>query len=119
MPGLDSRTEIWLVLKQEIVQLVEERAGHYCETCGQPALESMALHHRKLKSRGGKDSVSNLIRVHHSCHNLGNHSIHGNPSLATERGWMVSSWDEPENAKMLRPDGCWVLLGNYGSVEIV
>jgi len=116
---LDSRTEIWLVLKQEIVRLVEERAGNYCETCGQPALESMALHHRKLKSRGGKDSVSNLIRVHHSCHNLGNHSIHGNPSLATERGWMVSSWADPEAEPFLQPDGKWVILKNDGSVQVM
>lgn len=116
---LEPRKKIWLVLKQEIVKLVEERAGNYCETCGGSALESMALHHRKLKSRGGKDSVANLIRVHHSCHNLGTDSIHANPSMATDKGWMVSSWADPETEPMLRPDGSWVLLRNDGSVESV
>jgi len=116
---VDARTENWLVLKQEIVELVNERAGHYCETCGNPALESMALHHRKLKSRGGKDSASNLIKVHHKCHNLGTNSIHLNPSMASDKGWMVSSWSDPETEPFLRPDGSWVLLKNDGSVESV
>jgi len=108
-----------MVLKQSIVKLVEARAGHYCETCGGPALESMALHHRKLKSRGGKDSAANLIRVHHSCHNLGTNSIHANPAMATDKGWMVSSWSEPQDEPMLLPDGSWVLLKDDGSVKSV
>jgi len=104
---------------QKIVALVEARAGYYCETCGGPALESMALHHRKLKSRGGKDSVSNLIRVHHECHNLGTNSIHKNPSIATDKGWMVSSWADPEAEPFLQPDGKWVILKNDGSVQVM
>ena len=116
---MESRTEIRLVLKKEIVELVQTRAGNYCETCGRPALDSMALHHRKLKSRGGKDSASNLIRVHHECHNLGTQSIHANPSMATDKGWMVSSWANPETEPMLCPDGSWVLLKDDGSTEVV
>jgi HNH endonuclease len=103
-------------LNPKIVKLVEERAGNYCEVCGNPALESMALHHRKLKSRGGKDSVSNLIRVHHKCHNLGTNSIHNNPEIATKNGWMVSSWSEPEIEPFLQPDGGWVILKDDGSI---
>jgi len=106
-------------LKKEIVELVQTRAGNYCETCGRPALESMALHHRKLKSRGGKDSASNLIQVHHECHNLGTQSIHANPSMATDKGWMVSSWADPETEPMLTPDGSWVILKDDGSTEKV
>ena len=120
MPGLDSRTEIWLVLKQEIVQLVEERAGHYCETCGKPALESMALHHRKLKSRGGKDEVANLIAVHHKCHNLGTNSIHLNPERATVKGWMVPSWANPAEYPLHLHGAEIVVLdnkGNYNTLE--
>ena len=105
-----------MAIKQEIVKLVTQRAGGYCETCGRPASESMALHHRKLKSRGGKDSVSNLIRVHHECHNLGTESIHSRPAYATDKGWMVSSWDEPENTPMHLPDGRIVLLQNDGKI---
>jgi HNH endonuclease len=106
-------------LKKEIVELVDARAGNYCETCGMPALESMALHHRKLRSRGGKDTASNLIKIHHSCHNLSSDSIHANPSKATEKGWMVSSWANPETEPFLKPDGSWVLLKLDGTTESV
>lgn len=105
-----------MAIKQEIVELVIQRAGGYCEKCGRPASESMALHHRKLKSRGGKDSVSNLIWVHHECHNLGTDSIHLKPAYAADKGWMVGSWDEPETAPMHLPDGRIVLLQNDGKI---
>ena len=98
---------------------VVERAGGYCEVCGKVAQPSMALHHRKLKSRGGKDSVSNLIWVHHSCHNLGTHSIHNNPEYATTKGWMVGSWQEPHEVPMTRPGGNIVLLQDDGNVILL
>ena len=88
----------------------------YCETCGQGAEDSMALHHRKLRSRGGQDTVANLIWVHHGCHNLNTDSIHANPAYATDKGWMVSSWQEPELTPFFRPDGAVVLLQNDGNV---
>jgi len=77
----------------------------------------MALHHRKLKSRGGKDTVANLIYVHHSCHNLGTVSIHLNPEIATKKGYMVSSWQDPEQAPMITPEGFKVLLLDDGTIK--
>ena len=106
------------MMNQRIVELVEERANGYCETCGGSAQLSMALHHRKLKSRGGKDSVSNLIRVHHACHNLGTNSIHLNPADAEAKGWMVASWQEPDETPFLRPDGSFVILLNNGRIQL-
>jgi hypothetical protein len=100
-------------IKKDIINKVIERANGYCEVCGL-ALTDYALHHRKLKSRGGKDSVSNLMVVHHSCHNLGTASIHLNPETATERGYMVSSWSEPEDVAVRQPDGIMVLFKNNG-----
>jgi len=79
----------------------------------------MALHHRKLKSRGGKDSVANLIYVHHSCHNLATNSIHLKPKIATEKGYMVSSWQDPAQAPMITPDGSTVLLNENGTITII
>lgn len=105
-----------MTIKQSIVELVVQRAAGYCEKCGRPASESMALHHRKLKSRGGKDAVANLIWVHHGCHNMSTDSIHANPSFATEKGWMVSSWEEPDQAPMALPDGRIVLLQENGKI---
>lgn len=102
-------------MDKKIVELVTERSQGCCEVCGLPG-ESMALHHRKLKSRGGKDCASNLIAVHHQCHNLGTRSIHLNPAVAEQNGWMVGSWQEPHEVPMKRPDGSVVLLQKDGSV---
>ena len=102
-------------MDQKIVKLVKERAGGYCEVCGGVREESMALHHRKLKSRGGKDTVANLIWIHHGCHNLKTDSIHLNPEKSEQKGWMVSSWQEPEETPFFRPDNTFVLLTNQGT----
>ena len=106
-------------MKQEVVDKVLERAGYYCECCGLPCA-NFALHHRKLKSRGGKDEASNLMAVHHECHNLGTNSIHLNPKRATYNGWMVPAWADPSEFPMCMPDGSKVLLdneGNYTQIE--
>lgn len=104
-------------MDKAIVKIVEERAGFYCEVCGRSASESMALHHRKLKSRGGKDTPANLIRVHHGCHNLNTDSIHLNPEKAEDKGWMTPSWKDPEEQPMLYHDSYFVLLDNEGSIK--
>ena len=106
-------------MKAQIAEAVIERAGGYCETCGGSAQVSMALHHRKLKSRGGKDSVSNLIWVHHSCHNLGTDSIHLKPALAQSKGWIVPSWADPEKYPFLKPNNSLVLLREDGTMTSI
>ena len=103
-------------MDKKIVQIVQERANGYCEVCGGVAQEA-ALHHRKLRSRGGKDEVCNLIWVHHKCHNLGTDSIHLNPEWAEDKGYMVPSWRAPHEMPMLYPDGYFVLLENDGSIR--
>jgi len=75
---------------KKVVAIVEERAGGYCEVCGLPAQPSMALHHRKLRSRGGKDTASNLIRVHHGCHNLKTSSIRYDENLPLKEDYDIS-----------------------------
>lgn len=105
------------MINKAVVALVEARAGNYCEVCGRAASESMALHHRKLKSRGGKDTASNLIRVHHSCHNLATESIHARPEYSESKGWMCPSWREPTDHPFVRPDGSIVLLQDDGSAR--
>lgn len=104
------------MIDSKIVSLVVERAQGYCEACGKPEQSTMALHHRKLKSRGGGDSASNLIRVHHSCHNMSTGSIHANPAWAESKGFMVGSWQDPQETPMHTPDGAIVLLQNDGTI---
>jgi len=104
---------------KKIAETVLARAKGYCEACGLPG-DDFALHHRKLKSRGGKDEVANLIAVHHKCHNLGTKSIHLNPTLATVKGWMVPSWAEPAEYPLHLHDAEVVVLdnkGNYNKLE--
>lgn len=106
-------------ISAKVVEIVQERANGYCETCGGSAQLSMALHHRKLRSRGGGHTVSNLISVHHGCHNLNTDSIHLSPGNAQNKGWIVASWQEPEETPFAKPDGSHVLLHQDGSITIV
>ena len=105
-------------MKQNIVDIVLERASGYCECCGFPCGEP-ALHHRKLKSQGGKDEPCNLIAVHHKCHNLGTDSIHLNPAKSVKMGWIVPSWADPSEFPLHMADGSVVRLDNEGNyIEI-
>lgn len=104
----------------QVIGLVQERANGHCEKCGLPAtVVTMAYHHRKLRSRGGKDTPANLLRVHHSCHNMATDSIHANPSLASDKGWMVPSWAEPHEWPLVKPDGSIVLLLDDGTERVL
>lgn len=99
--------------------MVAERQGGYCVVCGWPLTGSDALHHRKLRKHGGKDVASNFLLLHHACHNLGTGSVHLNPSLSYERGWLVPSWAEPSEWPLTLPDGSQVLLTDTGTVQSV
>lgn len=107
------------MIDKEVVELVKSRAAGYCEYCDSPAEESMALHHRKLKSRGGKDTVANLVLLHHGCHNLKTNSIHLKPGMAEKRGYMVGSWQDPTEVPLVKPDGSVVLLLEDGTTRII
>lgn len=108
-----------MTIKRSVVDLVVERAAGYCEKCGMPAAGSMALHHRKLRSRGGKDTPANLLWVHHECHNLGTDSIHANPALAEDKGWMCPSWRDPQEHIYITPEGRFALLDDEGNIRIM
>ena len=101
-------------MNKKVVEIVFERAGNYCESCGQSCGE-FALHHRKLRSQGGKDEPANLIATHHACHNLGTKSIHINPTKSIQMGWIVPSWAEPSEFPLTLSDGRKVLLDNEGN----
>lgn len=99
--------------------LVWSRCKGYCELCGKQLPEGWALHHRKLKSRGGKDEVENLVALHHHCHNTGTYAVHMRPAKATELGFMVSSWQEPSESPLTLPDGNLVILTSEGTYEYI
>lgn len=71
---------------------VATRSGGVCEGCGNaPATE---FHHRRFKSRGGKDTIENCL---HLC-GWGNHTgCHGAAHSADPpQGWAVHSWEDPK-----------------------
>jgi hypothetical protein len=99
--------------------LVWSRARGYCEKCGQSLPASWALHHRKLRSRGGKDEATNFVALHHECHNLATHSVHSNPKDALEKGFMVSSWADPAECPVTLPSGDIVILTPEGTYKYI
>ena len=98
-----------------VAKIVLDRAKGYCERCGKSA--DLALHHRKLKSRGGKDEVVNLVAVCVFCHTLGTNSIHLNPKKSTEEGWMVSAYQNPSSVSLHIAGGKVVRLSQEGTYE--
>lgn len=105
----------WKVLREQALA----RCRNYCEKCGGGLPENFALHHRKLKSRGGKDVIENLLALHHECHNLGTNSVHLNVKVATENGWIVPTHANPEDVRVtlfgemtvtLNPEGTYTYL---------
>lgn len=99
----------------ELRELALLRCGGYCEKCANPLPESWALHHRQLKSRGGKDVIENLVALHHGCHNLDTDSVHLNPSEAHDKGLMVGSWQNPHECPITLPSGSIVMLTKEGT----
>ena len=99
----------------EMREIVYARCRGYCEKCGKQLPEGWALHHRKLKSRGGKDEVVNFVALHHSCHNMATDCVHFNPDMAERLGLMVPSWQDPSECPLTLPDGSIVILEQEGT----
>ena len=95
------------------------RCDGYCERCGIRLDNAWAMHHRKLKSRGGKNEIMNVLALHHHCHNLGTDSVHLAPEKATEAGYLVSSWENPQVVPVTLGDGRKVLLTDDGKYQLV
>lgn len=104
---------------QRLRELVYSRSQGYCEKCGLGLPESWALHHRKLKSRGGKDTVENLIALHHECHNLGTNSVHLNIKIAEENGWIVKGHADPAEVPITLHYKSIVILDSEGRYEFI
>jgi hypothetical protein len=90
---------------------VFERDGGCCVICGAGlTLDYAEIHHRRFRSRGGRDELVNLITVCDPCHD----SIHLDVTgLSTAAGWAVSQFgDGPAVIPVRYFDGRIVLLSN-------
>lgn len=89
------------------------RCGGRCDVCGQPlAAAEMDAHHRKQRSLGGRDVLSNLLALHRLCHG----KIHNTNSH--KQGWLCKSTDIPSRVPVLLYDG-YVLLNDGGGLAYV
>lgn len=90
---------------------LRERCGGYCEACGWPLPDNeWAAHHRLRKAQGGKDTMDNLVALHHHCHNIVPGSVHQEPQMAFSRGLLVHMGSEPSEVPLRLPDESWVFL---------
>jgi hypothetical protein len=66
-----------------------ERAEGRCEVIVSPTCSGQGthVHHRKIRSQGGTNDLSNLLVVCHPCHKF----IHDHPEMSYEKGWLVRS----------------------------
>jgi 5-methylcytosine-specific restriction endonuclease McrA len=78
------------------------RSKGRCESCGR-VLEVADVHHRKQRSLGGKNDLSNLVRVCRHDHDR----IHDDHSY--EGGWLLHSWDDPLAVPVTMFDGVTLL----------
>lgn len=104
---------------QSLRELILARCKGYCEFCGLALSENFALHHRKLRSRGGKDTIDNLVALHHECHNLGTNSVHMNIKKATDTGHIVPTRQNPFEYPLHLPNGSTVTLTVDGSYDLI
>lgn len=100
----------------ELREAVFARAGGLCELCGERLQPGWEWHHRKRRSAGGLDSVSNGVALHPLCHRR----VHGHPAWAESVGFLVRSHDNPGRVRLALHGETWVRLaadGTYGRTE--
>lgn len=108
------------MIPKRVRAIVEARSGGVCEGCrAAPASE---MHHRKFRSRGGRDEVVNILHLcgwgnHSGCHGVAHSGARG-----ADLGWALPSGSNPErqpaNAAFYDLTGhAWWLLPDGGVEE--
>lgn len=78
-------------MDSSVRQAVWERCKGYCEFCGKPLdPDWWDFHHRQLGTK--LDLVENGVASHSFCHVVMPASIHQNPKVAMERGFIISKY---------------------------
>lgn len=98
-------------------RLIDYREMQACARCGVEIWNYGSRHHRKLRSRGGGDEVSNGVLLCGSgttgCHGW----AHANPEAATLLGFIVPSTADPACVPILHALYGWVLINDEGTAE--
>lgn len=79
-------------------QEVLERSGGRCEArcCDDCNGRLELVHHKRRRSQGGTDDLSNLLGLDNACHD----HIHANPSWAMDAGYLIGN--EPLSSAVTR-----------------
>jgi hypothetical protein len=89
-------------MNKKLREALYVRSQGVCDVCGLPLPEdSWAAHHRKLRSQGGQDTLSNLLALHHACHNGNTNSVHLAGKISRTNGYLVSAYANPEETPVL------------------
>lgn len=98
----------------EATLLLWHRSRDRCECgCGQPLRNTGQRHHRKLRSQGGDDRLSNLLLLlpeHHA-------RVHREPRASMAAGLIVRSVADPTTTPLVRDDGRRWLLTDDGKMR--
>lgn len=78
---------------ERMIPVIRARSGGQCEARFTIRCSGRGehVHHRKLRSQGGRNDPVNLMDVCRSCHS----SIHRNPTKGYAVGALVHSWQDP------------------------
>lgn len=88
------------------------RSGSRCECCGRDFaiyVNPAERHHRQRRAVGG-DHIENLLVLRRTCHAW----WHAHPTLARERGIIVSPWEPDPAGVPVQWNGRWRLLDDLG-----
>jgi len=98
-----------------VADTISARSGGMCETwiAGTCNTRAVQIHHRKLRSQGGRHTVVGCIHICHRCHDY----IHSHPRESYANGWLVSAYADPAVSPVLRR-GLRTLLRDDGRVLI-
>lgn len=83
-------------IHKDVDLAVKTRSNLLCEACA--ASRADHLHHRQLKSQGGKNTAENLLHVCWRCHN-DIHVVRHDESY--DRGLLVRSYAEPADVPVV------------------
>lgn len=84
----------------QLAVLVTARSGGLCEAwlAGVCETRGQHMHHRQLRSRGGKHTVQNVIHLCTACHAW----AHSHVKSATGMGLIVSTYADPATTPVIR-----------------
>lgn len=88
--GLNRRSakaDAYLVELDAAKEQVRQRSGGICEALIAEVCQTRAahVHHRKPRSKGGSNALSNLLHTCRACHE----HIHAHPLTSRERGFIL------------------------------